>query len=60
MNMIGRSGRRRSGMSLGRVAKKAAVATVVNRVINHAMDKRMSPNMNRGMMNQGFYGQNMN
>jgi len=27
-------------MSLGRVAKKAAVATVVNRVVNNAMDNR--------------------
>lgn len=51
--MIGR--RRRGGMSLGRVAKKAAVATVVNRVVNNAMDNRMDRNMN-----QGFGGQNMN
>ena len=57
--MIGRSGRRRGGMSLGRVAKKAAVATVVNRVVNNAMDNRMGNNMNRGL-NQGFGGQNMN
>jgi len=43
-------GRRRGGMSLGRVAKKAAVATVVNRVVNNAMDNRMGNNsMNRGM-----------
>lgn len=32
---------RRRGPSLGRVAKKAAVATVVNRVVNNAMDNRM-------------------
>ena len=42
-------GRRRGRMSLGRVAKKAAVATVVNRVVNNAMDNRMgNNNMNRG------------
>ena len=34
-------GRRRGGMSLGRVAKKAAVATVVNRVVNNALDGRI-------------------
>ena len=44
-------GRRRGGMSLGRVAKKAAVATVVNRVVSNAMDNRMSNN-NRGMGQQ--------
>ena len=46
--MIGR--RRRGGMSLGRVAKKAAVATVVNRVVTNAMDNRMgNNNRNHGM-----------
>lgn len=44
-------GRRRRGMSLGRVAKKAAVATVVNRVVNNAMDNRAGQNNNR-MVNQ--------
>ena len=39
-------GRRRGGISLGRVAKKAAVATVVNRVVNNAMDNRVG---NRGV-----------
>jgi len=42
-------GRRRGGMSLGRVAKKAAVATVVSRVVNNAMDNRMPQT---GMNNQ--------
>ena len=55
--MIGR--RRNRGMSLGRVAKKAAVATVVNRVVSNAMDNRRGHNMNQ-RMNQGFGGQNMN
>ena len=41
-------GRRRGGMSLGRVAKKAAVATVVNRAIGNAMDNRT----NNRRMNQ--------
>ena len=36
----GRSSRTNRGMSLGRVAKKAAVATVVNRVVNNAMNNR--------------------
>ena len=40
--MIGR--RRGRGVSLGRVAKKAAVATVVNRVVSNAMDNRMGNN----------------
>ncbi|MCL1990292.1 MAG: zinc ribbon domain-containing protein [Defluviitaleaceae bacterium] len=48
--MIGR--RRNGGMSLGRVAKKAAVATVVNRVVNNAMDNRMGNNVNRHMHQQ--------
>ena len=39
-------GRRRGGMSLGRVAKKAAVATVVNRVVSNAMDNRVGGNNN--------------
>ena len=42
-------GRRRGGMSLGRVAKKAAVATVVNRAINNAMDNRTNRNVNQNM-----------
>lgn len=42
-------GRRRGGMSLGRVAKKAAVATVVSRVVNNAMDNRMGNTHNRSM-----------
>ena len=43
-------GRRRGGISLGRVAKKAAVATVVSRVVSNAMDNRMGNNsMNRGV-----------
>jgi len=45
-------GRRRGGMSLGRVAKKAAVATVVNRVVHNAMDNRMGQNNNRRMQQQ--------
>jgi len=46
-------GRRRGGMSLGRVAKKAAVATVVNRVVNNAMDQRqMNQQLNRQMQHQ--------
>ena len=47
-------GRRRGGMSLGRVAKKAAVATVVNRVVSNALDNRMGQqtNMNRQMHQQ--------
>ena len=51
--MIGR--RRRGGMSLGRVAKKAAVATVVSRAVNNAMDNRMGHNRNQSM-GQGFGG----
>ena len=47
-------GRRRGGMSLGRVAKKAAVATVVSRAVNNAMDNHASRNFNQGM------NQNMN
>jgi len=42
--MIGRR-RGRGNMSLGRVAKKAAVATVVNRVVSNAMDNRMGNNV---------------
>jgi len=60
--MIGR--RRRGGMSLGRVAKKAAVATVVSRAVNNVMDNRTSRNvntaMNRGQnMQQGFNQQQL-
>lgn len=51
--------RRRSGMSLGRVAKKAAVATVVHRVVNNAMDNRIDRNMNRNK-HQGFGRQSVN
>ena len=42
-------GRRRGGMSLGRVAKKAAVATVVSRAVNNVMDSRAGNNMSRGV-----------
>ena len=53
--MIGR--RRRGGMSLGRVAKKAAVATVVSRAVNHAMDNQRAQNMNRGRGGQHMHHQ---
>jgi len=57
--MIGR--RRRGGMSLGRVAKKAAVATVVSRAVNNAMDNRMNRNLNdnvnRGQSRQQDFNQ---
>lgn len=53
--------RRRGGIGLGRVAKKAAVATVVSRVVSNAMDQRMTGNnmhLNR-QMNQNFHQQPM-
>ena len=50
-------GRRRGGMSLGRVAKKAAVATVVNRVVNNAMDNRIGQNFQRTQAAQPFHQQ---
>ena len=56
--MIGR--RRRGGMSLARVAKKAAVATVVSRTVNNVMDNRSSRNLNRNQgTQQGFNQQSL-
>jgi len=60
--MLGR--RRRGGMSLGRVAKKAAVATVVSRAVNHAMDNRANRSLNSHTnreqgMQQGFDPQSL-
>ena len=45
-------GRRRRGMSLGRVAKKAAVATVVSRAVNNVMDQRMGTGRGRNVQTQ--------
>ena len=46
-------GRRRGGISLGRMAKKAAVATVVSRTVNNVMDNRANRNLgNQQNINQ--------
>jgi len=48
--LLGGGSRSNSGMSLGRVAKKAAVATAVNRVVGNTIDNRMGRHTN----NRGF------